>query len=215
MDNSLDNPTAAESSTRARPNRAQETIIEQTSVIAQPSKESIPNETLSTKQSPSAPEWASIAISKIGIFDPDYPAPPNTKTPIRNAERHFVYKDVSAFCERLDTILSTMETKMVSNILQFLPNSFRNSASTWYYEELHDHERDLLMSEDTVKMWHEALKARFGGDGRRHAQSSVSITEVAGGRGRRRNLYSESVEYFEQRSGEKLHDWQQRIGKRN
>ncbi|KAL8797052.1 MAG: hypothetical protein Q9195_000823 [Heterodermia aff. obscurata] len=219
-DNSLNNSTAAGSSTKARPTVAQGTIIEQTRVIPQPSKDSALNDSCSSEQSLSAPAWAHLEISKIGYFDPEYPASSNARDPICTTNREYAYRDIFAFIESLRAVSSTTEPRKFRKILQFLPNSFRNSASTWYNDELTDHQRDLLLSEETeINMWNEALGARFGGNGRRLAQSSVPrrnvIVESGGGTGRRRKRYSEQAEHFEQRSGEELAKWQKRIGKKN
>lgn len=182
----VDDTTAAESSTRTR--SFEDTTLEQTTIDE---------------------------ISRIGYFDPDSSAP-SKMGPVRNAKGEFIYSDVFAFIDRLRAVSFTMKTERFTNILRFLPNSFRNSASTWYNEELNDHERDLLLSEDTeIEIWHAALTNRFGVNGHRLAQSSVPPPQMAVERGRRKKPKSEKVVYFEQRRGEGLDEWQRRIGKRD
>ena len=211
MNHSPNNPTAADPSTR--------TIVEQTS------EDDILNDTPSPEQSPNIPPWALNELSRIGFFDPDYPAPSNTTMdPIRTANRTYIYRDVLRFTERLRAVSATMEAAKFTTLLRFLPASFRNSASAWYGEELDELERDLLLSGDStstgIGIWLMALEARFGGDGHRLLRRSSSAVPkmgvgMAGGRKRKKKARAEKVEGWERRKGESLNEWQMRLGKRD
>ena len=205
MERSLSNPTAA------RSNLAEDTIVEQTIVVPKPGSKSILNEVLSPEQSPNIPDWALGEISLIGYFDPDYPAS-STMDPICDANRQYIYRNVFAFT----TLSSTMETERLTRVLPFLPRCFRNSALQWYKQELDDRARDWLLSETKVGSWCKVLEGRFGADGQRLPQSSVTPTETAVERERKRKKpNSEREVYFDRRSGEDLSEWQSRIGKRD
>ena len=230
-ENGLGNPTTAESSMETGRTLAENTIenpiknttVEQRSVPPESSKDSAPqsskdnplSDTVS-EQAPSIPPDVALSISHIGYFDPDYPDPSNSKDPIFTTKREFIYRDIFAFLERLRAVSTTMSSAKFTNILRFLPYSFCNSASTWYNKELEDHEREMLLSEDTeIEMWYEALTARFGADGQRLAQSSALPPAETVQRGRRRKPKSERVVFYERRSGEEIEEWQGRIGTRD
>ena len=231
-ENDLGNPTPAESSTKTRSTLAENTIensienttVEQTNVLPESSKDSTSqlsndnplSDTVSSSQAPSIPSNVALSIKHIGYFDPDYLAPSNSKDPICTASREFIYRDIFAFLERLRAVSTTTSPAKFTDILRFLPYSFRNSASTWYNEVLDEHEREMLSSEDTeIEMWYEALTARFGADGQKLAQSSSAPPPAGVQGGRRRKPKSERVGFFEQRSGEELEEWQGRIGRRD
>ena len=205
MEHSLNNPTAA------RPNLAEDTIVEQTIVVPKPGTNSTLNEVLSPEQSPNIPDWALGEISLIGYFDPDYQAS-STMDPICDTSRQYIYRNPFAFTARLRTVSSKLETGSFARVLPFC---FRNSALQWYRDELKDHERDWLLSETKVESWCKVLENHFGADGHRLPQASVTSTETAIERERKRKKpKSEREVYFDRRTGEGLTEWQSRIGKR-
>ena len=182
-------------------------------MVPRAGKDGVHNDTLSSEGSPSIPEWARKALSHIGYFNPDHPAPSGTVDPIRNEDRKYIYWDVFRYIERLSAVSATMEKENFTKILQFLPHSFLETASTWYNEELDELTRDLLLSEDTdIETWYAALTKRFGKDGHRLAESSTPTGIVAELGGRRKSK-AEKPAFWDPRKGETHIEWQMRLRK--
>lgn len=150
-------------------------------------------------------------VGRLGYFDPDFPAPAESRDPVRTTSREYIYRDVFAFIERLR---ATASTRGLEQLRTILPRCFRNSASTWYNEELEDHERDLLSSEESdFENWHGALTARFGANGQRLARAPVINAELVD-QSKSKKLKRKKSSLWNQRKGEELDEWQKRIGLR-